>query len=50
MFATDDVAQERTIIQDERASHARAPHCVLALPLISPCIFDGGYMPEYTHP
>jgi hypothetical protein len=50
MLAADDVTREGAIIQVEWASYARAPHRVLALSLISPCIFDGGYTPVYMHP
>jgi hypothetical protein len=50
MLAANDVAREGAIIQDGWASYASAPHRVLALPLMAPCIFDGGCTPECTHP
>jgi hypothetical protein len=50
MLATNDVAREGAIIQDERPSYACAPHRILALPLISPDILDGSYPPGYIHP
>src|SRR6185312_5808377 len=50
MLAADDVAREGAIIQDERTSYACAPHRIPALPLISPCVFDGSHAPGYMHP
>ena len=50
MLATNDVAREGAIIQDEWASYAHTPHCVLALRLMSPGILDGNDTPGYMHP
>jgi hypothetical protein len=36
MLTADHIAGECTVVQDERASYPRAPHGLLALPLIAP--------------